>query len=87
MGIIDVKIGDAFRPEDESSSKANAEKRPFIGLRLACANDLYLRIYRNQSAQAYQGRCPLCLRNIKIGIGSHGTNSRFFIYDCGRLNS
>ncbi len=53
------------------------EKKKFLGIMFKCCN-VYGRIYVNKQGDAYTGRCPKCLRTIKVKIGEGGTDSRFF---------
>ena len=53
------------------------EKRKYLGIKFECCG-VYARIYQNKEGTAYVGRCPKCLRPIKIKIGEGGTNNRFF---------
>ena len=39
---------------------------------------VYGRIYQNKDGTAYVGRCPKCMRAIKVKIGEGGTGQRFF---------
>ncbi|NUQ33594.1 MAG: hypothetical protein HUU29_01450 [Planctomycetaceae bacterium] len=59
--------------------------RKFIGVRFLCANEAYTRMYKNEDGTAYTGRCPKCMKEVRVGIAPHGTSSRFFNYDCGRM--
>lgn len=49
----------------------------FLGVMFECCN-VYGRLYKNKEGTYYQGRCPKCMRQIKIKIGEGGTNQRFF---------
>ena len=53
------------------------KKKKFIGILFECCN-VYKRIYMNKEKNAYEGACPKCNGEIKIAIGSNGTDARFF---------
>lgn len=61
------------------SENENTEKREanYLGIMFNCCN-VYGRIYKNKDKTAYVGRCPRCMRTIKVPIGEGGTNARFF---------
>jgi hypothetical protein len=63
----------------DSNQDPSCEKktRPFLGIRFDCCRT-YGRIYRCDTAMSYQGRCPKCLKPIKVKVGSGGTSNRFF---------
>ncbi len=52
-------------------------KRQFIGIMFNCCN-VYARIYKNIEGTAYIGRCPKCMRTVKVSVGQGGTDRRFF---------
>lgn len=56
---------------DENSPKS------FLGIMFNCCS-VYGRIYKNKEGTAYVGRCPKCMRTIKVDVGEGGTNKRFF---------
>lgn len=49
----------------------------FIGIMFTCCN-VYARIYKNKEGTAYVGRCPRCMRPVRIKIGEGGVEARFF---------
>ena len=49
----------------------------FLGVMFECCN-VYGRLYKNKEGTYYVGRCPRCMRELKIRIGEGGTNQRFF---------
>ena len=57
-------------------SEENNEKK-FLGIYFDCCNT-YGRLYKNKEGTHYVGRCPRCMRSLKVPIGSDGTNARFF---------
>lgn len=63
--------GSAPSPEQGKAS------RPFLGVRFACC-DVYLRVYVNQTGDAYEARCPRCAKPVRFKVGAGGTDARFF---------
>jgi hypothetical protein len=55
----------------------NSTKKKFLGLKFTCCG-VYSRVYVNRDGTAYEGRCPKCLKPVKLKIGESGTDSRFF---------
>ncbi|OGR02373.1 MAG: hypothetical protein A2284_00855 [Deltaproteobacteria bacterium RIFOXYA12_FULL_61_11] len=53
------------------------EKRNYLGILFECCN-VYARIHRTKDGTAYEGRCPRCLRPIRVAIGEGGTSQRIF---------
>ena len=61
----------------------NKPKRKFLGIFFSCCN-VYGRLYQNKDGTAYVGRCPRCMRSIRVPIDSNsskGTNRRIFRAD------
>lgn len=50
----------------------------FLGIKFECCGGIYARIYPNRKGDAYEGRCPKCMRAVRLGIGTGGTSARFF---------
>jgi hypothetical protein len=71
--ILEVKGLDA----DDAAMSGGGSGRPWIGVRFECCG-VYVRIYRNVGATAYEGRCPRCLRRVRATVGPEGTSCRFF---------
>ncbi len=53
------------------------QEKKYLGIMFKCCS-AYGRIYENKDKTAYVGRCPRCLRSVRVKIGEGGTNSRFF---------
>lgn len=66
--------------DDNERSLADGSKSSFIGIMFNCCN-VYARIHKNRAGTAYVGRCPRCMRPVKINIGEGGTNERLFYAD------
>ena len=71
---VDIEgIGD-----DARVSESQVAGRPWIGIMFGCCG-AYSRIYRNAEGTSYVGRCPRCLRAVRLRVGPGGTDSRFFV--------
>jgi len=53
------------------------KKREYLGIMCTCCN-VYNRIYKNAEGTAYVGKCPKCMRSIRVKVGEGGVNNRFF---------
>lgn len=64
--------------ENDSQTNEEAPKaNNFLGIMFNCCG-VYSRIYKNKEGTAYVGRCPKCLKYVKIPVGEGGTSQRFF---------
>ena len=52
-------------------------RRPYVGVLFECCG-IYVRIYRRPGQMFYLGRCPKCLRTVRLRVGRDGTAARFF---------
>ena len=62
---------------EDCNDPQQGAKKNFIGIMFNCCN-VYARIYKNKEGTAYVGRCPKCLRPVRIKIGDGGVSARFF---------
>lgn len=51
--------------------------RPYIGVAFECCG-VYARIYRAPDETEYTGRCPNCLRTLRVRVGPDGVQTRIF---------
>ncbi len=56
-------------------TQQSAPRRPFIGIHFECCN-VYARIYRRPDQTEYRGRCPNCLRPVRVQVSPDGTSTR-----------
>jgi len=63
-------------PESPDISNNDVQKK-FLGLKFSCCG-VYSRVYVNRDGTAYEGRCPKCLKPVRLQIGEGGTDHRFF---------
>jgi hypothetical protein len=52
--------------------------RPFLAVLFKCCN-AYARVYRDESGDAYRGRCPKCGKPVHFPVGPGGTDQREFV--------
>jgi len=88
MGLVDFTVGDdgaeSNSPASASSAASASDPKRFLGIKFECANGAYTRFYPNATNDAYIGRCPKCLKQVRFRIGFGGTSARFFTYNCNR---
>ena len=54
---------------------ASKTRRPYIGIHFECCN-VYTRLYRKPEQTEYNGRCPNCLRTVRVKVSPTGSNTR-----------
>ncbi len=59
------------------SPAEQAARRPWLGILFDCCR-VYARVYRSPDGRFYRGRCPKCLRQVRLRVGPEGTAERFF---------
>lgn len=59
------------------SDADSARSRAYVGILFECCG-IYQRIYRRDTQSEYRGRCPRCLRPVRLKVGPHGTSTRIF---------
>lgn len=59
------------------STDAGSAPRSYIGVYFECCG-VYQRVYRRPEAEVYVGRCPRCLRPMRVRVGRDGTSERIF---------
>ena len=64
---------DANKPVEQRDSSG----RKCLYVMFDCCG-VYQHIYKNRAGTHYEGRCPKCLRPVKVKIGPGGTDQRFF---------
>ena len=74
-----VEIDGVATPQGgrEQVSATRGRGRPWLAVMWRCCS-VYNRVYRNQTATAYEGACPRCGRTVRVAIGLGGTDARFF---------
>jgi len=63
--------------DSAAQNRSGGDLKKFLGLNFICCG-VYARVYVNRDGSAYEGRCPKCLKHVKLKIGEGGTDSRFF---------
>ncbi len=73
-----------YKVDLSSTAKGNpapaGARRPYLSVQFNCCH-VYLRIYRNNDATAYEGRCPRCGKAVRFPVGPGGTDNRFFVVE------
>jgi len=57
--------------------KTPGRNRPYIGILFECCG-VYVRVYRRPDQTYYLGRCPNCLRSVRVRVAPDGINARLF---------
>jgi hypothetical protein len=65
--------------DEQHGAPASGERR-WVGIQFDCCG-VYVRVYRRLDQREYTGRCPRCLRQVRLRVGEGGTSARFFRAD------
>lgn len=60
-----------------ADTKRDSRGKPYLSILFECCR-VYQRVYKNKDGDAYEGRCPKCLKKVRVPIGAEGVNQRFF---------
>lgn len=52
---------------EESDDNKQRQSRPYIGVQFQCCQ-VYTRIYRDPKVMYYEGRCPKCMKPIRVEV-------------------
>lgn len=63
---------------DHGAAGTQTERRPYICIHFQCCGH-YLRVYRKRGERQYTGRCPGCLRVVRVAVAANGTRDRIFV--------
>lgn len=62
---------------DQNAENPSEDQRPYIGVLFECCG-VYARIYRQPKRMVYLGRCPKCLRLVRVRVAKDGVEARIF---------
>jgi hypothetical protein len=68
---------DGFNSESADTGARAGAERPYVGILFECCG-VYARVYRRPEQPLYVGRCPKCLRTVRLRVGREGINARLF---------
>ena len=60
-----------------AANRERGENKNWIAIKWNCCG-AYSRVYKNRAGDAYEGRCPKCMKPVRLRIGEGGTSARFF---------
>jgi hypothetical protein len=75
---LDLSSDAAGKPSAGGRTGPGEDDRgKFLGVQFECCG-VYSRVYKNRAGDAYEGRCPRCMKRVSVGIGPDGGSARFF---------
>jgi len=60
---------------EDTNNEEQKPKKKFLGIYFNCCH-IYGRLYANKDSTAYVGRCPKCLRPMRVPIGQEAENGQ-----------